>query len=48
MSKHADWKGRRVKRFRWLSFKFQYGRWCYMTNCCGDTLACWFEWEVKQ
>lgn len=40
----ADWKGALEKRFRWRSFRFEWGRYCYKTNCCGDTTDCWWEW----
>jgi hypothetical protein len=41
----ADWKGRRQRRFRWLTLSMAWGRWCYTTNCCGHTTASWWEWE---
>lgn len=43
----ADWKGRTERRFRWRTLRFEWGRWCYQTNWCGDTLAAWFEWEYN-
>lgn len=45
--KDADWKGAIKKRFRWRTLRFEYGRWCYQTNCFGGVLAMWFEWEAN-
>lgn len=42
----ADWKGRRKLAFNLWQFKWQYGRECYKTNCHGETVAWWWEWEV--
>lgn len=51
MVKSADWKGRvqRVWSFslRWPFIRREWGRWCYRTNCNGDTLAAWFEPEAS-
>ena len=44
--RYADWKGKLKKRWSWKKFRFAWGRWCYQTNCCGDTLARWWEWEI--
>ena len=43
--RNADWAGKIHKRFRWLRFRFEWGRRCYKTDCCGDTLESWWEWE---
>lgn len=43
--KHADWKGRIERRFRWKNLRFEYGRYCYKTDCGGDILNSWWEWE---
>jgi hypothetical protein len=40
---NADWKGRLEKRFVLLKLKREWGRWCYRTDCCGDTKAMWWE-----
>ena len=42
---NADWKGMLRKRFSWRTFSFRYGRWCFQTNCFGQTVKCWWEWE---
>lgn len=47
MKRSADWKGRIEKRFRWSTFKFEWGRWCYITNAMGYTRFEWWEWEEK-
>lgn len=44
---HPDWKGRIEERFRWSKFRFEFGRWCYNTNCFGDETKSWWEWEKK-
>jgi hypothetical protein len=38
----ADWIGKLERRFVWKHFRFEWGRWHYVTNCCGDTLARWW------
>lgn len=47
MRRYADWKGKIEKRFRISKWRFENGRYCYTTNCCGDTIECWWEWENK-
>ena len=44
---HADWKGMLKRRFRWRRFRYEYGRWCFRTDCCGNTISQRFEWEKK-
>lgn len=41
----ADWCGRPEKRFNWRTFRFEWGRMCYQTDCTGATLDRWFEFE---
>jgi hypothetical protein len=43
--RRPDWKGRIRKRFRWRTFSFEWGRWCYHTDCFGRELEVWWEWE---
>ena len=45
MEKEADWIGKRSRRFSWLRFRWEWGRWHYVTNCCGDTPSAW--WVVE-
>lgn len=45
MSRYADWKSGLKCRWNWRKFRFCLGRWCYRTNCCGETVDCWWEWE---
>ena len=40
-----DWKGALRRRFRWRTLRFEWGRWCFKTNYCGETLATGWEWE---
>lgn len=47
MHTHADWKGRLARRFRWSTWRMEWGRMCYSTNWRGDTLASWWEWERR-
>lgn len=42
----ADWKGRIRKKFRWRKLRFEWGWWCYKTDCSGRTLRSWWEWEI--
>lgn len=41
--KNADWKGKLERRFVLLRLRREWGRWCYRTDCCGETKACWWE-----
>lgn len=48
-TRSCSWKGR-VQRRRyfalgWPFIRSGWGRMCYLTNCHGDTLDSWFEWE---
>jgi len=46
--KQADWKGAIRKRFRWSTFKFEWGRWCYIVHPVeGGCEYIWWEWEKK-
>lgn len=38
----GDWAGRECRRFNWRKLRFEWGRWHYNTNCCGDTIKSWF------
>ena len=40
-----DWKGRPQKFFRWSTFRREWGRMCYVTDCMGNTRHRWWEWE---
>lgn len=44
-----DWRGRLQKRFRWLRFRFEWGRYCYVVYPieCGVRDFVWWEWELK-
>jgi hypothetical protein len=44
----ADWKGARRKRWSWLRWRFEWGRYCFRTDCNGDTLESWFEPETLE
>lgn len=39
----ADWKGRLQRRFVLHRMRSEWGRWCYQTNCCGETRNVWWE-----
>lgn len=41
----CDWKGSLKLRFRWLHLRREWGRYCFITDCTGETLASWWEWE---
>lgn len=45
MKKEADWIGKRSRRFSLLRLRWEWGRWHYVTNCCGDTPSSW--WVVE-
>ena len=34
-----DWAGKLEKRFIWWKLKFEWGRWHYNTDACGQTLS---------
>lgn len=38
----GDWVGIMVRRFNWRRLRFEWGRWHYETNCCGETVRRWF------
>jgi hypothetical protein len=40
---NTDWKGKLERRFVLLRLQQEWGRWCYRTDCCGETKACWWE-----
>jgi hypothetical protein len=40
---NADWKGKLERRFVLSRLRREWGRWCYRTDCCGETKACWWE-----
>lgn len=44
--READWGGRLRRRFCWRLFRMRWGRFKWRTNCCGDTLEEWWEWEI--
>lgn len=41
----ADWKGALRRRFRLTRMRYEWGRVCYVVDCCGETRASWWEWE---
>ena len=43
--RHADWKGKRERRFRFAVMGWRWGRWCYRTDATGATVERWFEYE---
>jgi hypothetical protein len=43
--KEADWIGKLECRFHWRHLKYNYGRWHFTTNCCGETTDKWWVWE---
>jgi hypothetical protein len=43
---NADWKGKLERRFVLLRLRHEWGRWCYRTDCCGETKACWWEQDA--
>jgi len=45
MKNDPDWKGAIRKKFRWRHLKFEWGRWCYKTDCFGKENKVWWEWE---
>jgi hypothetical protein len=44
--KNADWKGKLERRFVLRRLRREWGRWCYRTDCCGETRACWWEQDT--
>ena len=44
-TREADFCGRLEKRWNWRTFRFEWGRMCYQTDCTGATLDRWFEFE---
>lgn len=43
---NADWKGKLERRFVLTRLRREWGRWCYRTNCFGETKACWWEQDT--
>ncbi len=44
--RQPDWKGMIKRRFRWSTFKFEYGRYCYVVHPIeGHYDYVWWEWE---
>jgi hypothetical protein len=43
---NADWKGKLEHRFVLTRLRREWGRWCYRTDCCGETKACWWEQDT--
>lgn len=43
--READWIGKLEYRFDWKHLKYDYGRWHFNTNCCGETTDKWWVWE---
>lgn len=41
----CDWIGAKEERFRWKTFRFEWGRWHYKVDCMGREIAAWWEWE---
>lgn len=46
-NRDADWKGKLHRRFVLLHWRHEWGRWCYQTDCCGETKKCWWERDLK-
>lgn len=46
-NKEADWKGMIKKRFRFKTFRFEYGRYCYVVHPVEGIDFSWWEWENK-
>lgn len=42
--KVPDFKGMVYRRFVWRRLKFE----CYLTNCLGETIDCWWEPEINE
>jgi hypothetical protein len=40
----CDWRGMLRKRWRWLRWRFEWGRYCTRSNAFG-TGPVWWEWE---
>ncbi len=45
-NRSPSWRGRIERRWRWSSWRKEWGRWCYKTNAQGQTLGMWWEWET--
>lgn len=44
--RQPDWRGRIQRRFRWLKFQFEWGRYCYIVHPVeGGHDYVWWEWE---
>ena len=43
--READWIGKIEYRFNWRHLRYNYGRWHFNTNCCGETTDKWWVWE---
>lgn len=42
----ADWKGGICRRFSFKRLRIEWGRYCFRTDCMGETRACWWEPET--
>ena len=40
-----DWCGKKQKKFRLSTFKFEYGRRCWEINAFGDNIRTGWKWE---
>lgn len=47
MTRQADWKGPVELRFRFRTFRKEWGRYCYRTNAFGQATHMWWEWETN-
>lgn len=47
VDKHADWKGANQRRFVLRRFCFEWGRWCFKTDCAGMPAIVWWEREPE-
>lgn len=45
-AREPDWCGRRLRRFRLRTFRFEFGRWCYIVHPVeGFHDIAWWKWE---
>jgi hypothetical protein len=47
MNLAADWKGALRRRWSWRHWRLEWSRYCFRTNCNGDTLESWWEPESQ-
>ena len=40
-----SWGGKLRRRWRWTRLRYEWGRWCYVTNAFGETRGMWWLWE---